>query len=75
MWEGVRGRGDEKLRGGEFEKPIKKRNQAKERTSAGHEPDDEGGSSHYKAMRRLVGGEAAMKPDFESMGSEVEAME
>ena len=42
-WEGVRGRGDEKLRGEEFEKPIKRRNQAKERDSAGHEPDDEGG--------------------------------
>ena len=31
----------------------KKLNQAKERDSAGHEPDDEGGSSHHKAMRRL----------------------
>ena len=75
MWEGVRGRSNEKLRGEELWEANKKRNQAKERDSAGHEPEDEGGSSHYKAMRRLVGGEEAMEPDFESMRSEVEAME
>ena len=75
MWEGVRGRGDEKLRGGEFEKPIEKEIKPRRGTALGMNLMMRGGSSHYKAMRRLVGGEAAMKPDFESMGSEVEAME
>ena len=49
MWEGVRGRSDERLRGEEVGlRSQEKRNQAKERDSAGHEPEDEGGSSHYK---------------------------
>ena len=46
-----------------------KRNQVKERNSAGLEPDDEGGVFTSQSNGKIgVGGEEAMEPNLESLG-------